>query len=87
MEAEGRGRRRWTENWGFLKDYDPMGNMKPPKQLPEQVPRFSDTVPNASSQVVGSRLDTPLGRALVRMDFAFVQGTRRTKPEARLQPA
>ncbi|XP_063110366.1 uncharacterized protein C2orf50 homolog isoform X1 [Cavia porcellus] len=24
VEAEGRGRRRWAENWAFLKDYDPM---------------------------------------------------------------
>ncbi|XP_048660764.1 uncharacterized protein C2orf50 homolog isoform X2 [Marmota marmota marmota] len=24
VEAEGRGRRRWVENWSFLKDYDPM---------------------------------------------------------------
>ncbi|KFO31200.1 PQ-loop repeat-containing protein 3 [Fukomys damarensis] len=64
VEAEGRGWRRWTENWGFLRDYDPMGNRKQPEQLPEQVPRFSDAVPNSSSHVVGSRLDTPLGRDL-----------------------
>ncbi|XP_005000362.1 uncharacterized protein C2orf50 homolog isoform X2 [Cavia porcellus] len=86
VEAEGRGRRRWAENWAFLKDYDPMGNKKEPEQLPEQVPRFSDTVPNCSSQVVGSRLATPLGRALVLMDFAFTEGAHRKKPGAGLQP-
>uniref|UniRef100_A0A8C2VCX3 Uncharacterized protein n=1 Tax=Chinchilla lanigera TaxID=34839 RepID=A0A8C2VCX3_CHILA len=74
VEAEGRGQRRWTESRAFLKDYDP-GNKKEPEQLPEHGPRFSDTVPVASSQVVGSRLATPLGRALVCMDFEFVEGT------------
>ncbi|EHB04454.1 hypothetical protein GW7_13026 [Heterocephalus glaber] len=87
VEAEGRGRRRWTENWGFLKDYDPMGNRKQPKQLPEQVPSLSDTVPHSSSRVVGSRLDTPLGRDLVHMDFTFVEGTRRKRPGTGLHPA
>ncbi|XP_010627352.1 uncharacterized protein C2orf50 homolog isoform X2 [Fukomys damarensis] len=87
VEAEGRGWRRWTENWGFLRDYDPMGNRKQPEQLPEQVPRFSDAVPNSSSHVVGSRLDTPLGRDLVRMDLTFSEGTRRKRPGAGLQPA
>ncbi|XP_036013521.1 uncharacterized protein C2orf50 homolog isoform X2 [Mus musculus] len=24
VEAEARGQRRWAENWGFLKDYDPL---------------------------------------------------------------
>ncbi|XP_004642405.1 uncharacterized protein C2orf50 homolog [Octodon degus] len=87
VEAERRGQRRWTESWGFLKDYDPMGNKKEQEQLPEHVPLFSDTVPHSSSQVVGSRLATPLGRGLVHMDFAFVAGTRRNRPGAGLQPA
>ncbi|XP_069871368.1 uncharacterized protein C2orf50 homolog isoform X2 [Dipodomys merriami] len=61
VEAERRGRQRWTEHWGFLKDYDPM--------------------------VVGSRVDTLLGRALSRMDYLlFSEGTRKRKLEEELQP-
>ncbi|EPY75605.1 hypothetical protein CB1_001616090 [Camelus ferus] len=75
-----------AQNWSFLKDYDPMGNKKEPVQLPEYVPLFSDTVPNSTSQVVGSRVDTPLGKALVGMDFFFVEGVRKKKLEEELQP-
>ncbi|XP_006197338.1 ciliary microtubule inner protein 5 [Vicugna pacos] len=87
LEAERRSQRRWAQNWSFLKDYDPMGNKKEPVQLPEYVPLFSDTVPNSMSQVVGSRVDTPLGKALVGMDFFFVEGVRKKKLEEELQPA
>ncbi|XP_069871367.1 uncharacterized protein C2orf50 homolog isoform X1 [Dipodomys merriami] len=87
VEAERRGRQRWTEHWGFLKDYDPMGNKKEPERLPESVSLFSDTVPNSSNQVVGSRVDTLLGRALSRMDYLlFSEGTRKRKLEEELQP-
>ncbi|XP_032764512.1 uncharacterized protein C2orf50 homolog [Rattus rattus] len=86
VEAEARGQRRWAENWGFLKDYDPLGNKKEPQELPANVPFFSDTFPSSTSQEVGSRVDTPLGRALSHMDFFFVEGTRKKKPEDELQP-
>ncbi|KAM4804562.1 ciliary microtubule inner protein 5 [Urocitellus parryii] len=87
VEAEGRGRRRWAENWSFLKDYDPMGNKKEPEKLPDYVPLFADTLPNSTNQVVGSRVDTPLGRTLIRMDFSFTEGVRKKKLEDELQPA
>nr|XP_038968893.1 uncharacterized protein C2orf50 homolog isoform X2 [Rattus norvegicus] len=92
VEAEARGQRRcWqletrAENWGFLKDYDPLGNKKEPQELPANVPFFSDTFPSSTSREVGSRVDTPLGRALSHMDFFFVEGTRKKKPEDELQP-
>ncbi|XP_052040718.1 uncharacterized protein C2orf50 homolog [Apodemus sylvaticus] len=86
VEAEARGQRRWAENWGFLKDYDPLGNKKEPRELPASVPFFSDIVPCSTSREVGSRVDTPLGRALSHMDFFFVEGTRKKKPEEELQP-
>lgn len=86
MEAEARGQRRWAENWGFLKDYDPLGNKKEPQELPANVPFFSDTFPSSTSREVGSRVDTPLGRALSHMDFFFVEGTRKKKPKDELQP-
>nr|XP_004665724.1 uncharacterized protein C2orf50 homolog [Jaculus jaculus] len=87
VAAEQRSQRRWAENWGFLRDYDPMGNKKEPEKLPTEVPLFSDAVPSSSSRVVGSRVDTPLGRALTHMDFFFMEGTRKRKPEDELQPA
>ncbi|XP_050999629.1 uncharacterized protein C2orf50 homolog [Acomys russatus] len=86
VEAEERGQRRWVENWGFLKDYDLLGNKKEPEELPADVPFFSDTLPSSTSREVGSRVETPLGRALTHMDFFFVEGTRKRKPEAELQP-
>ncbi|XP_059104568.1 uncharacterized protein C2orf50 homolog isoform X2 [Peromyscus eremicus] len=86
VEAEERGQRRWAENWGFLKDYDPLGNKKEPEELPTDVPFFSDTLPSSTSREVGSRVDTPLGRALTHMDFFFLEGTRKKKPEDELQP-
>ncbi|XP_004609465.2 uncharacterized protein C2orf50 homolog [Sorex araneus] len=86
LQAERQSQRRWAQNWSFLRDFDPLGNRKEPVQLPEHVPLFSDTVPNASSQVVGSRLDTALGRALTRMDLLFAEGTRKKKLDEELQP-
>ncbi|KAM4866783.1 ciliary microtubule inner protein 5 [Thomomys bottae] len=87
VEAEGRSRQRWTEHWGFLKDYDPMGNKKEPETLPESVSLFSGTVPNSSNHVVGSRVDTALGRALSRMDhLLFSEGARKRKLAEELQP-
>ncbi|KAM6221092.1 ciliary microtubule inner protein 5 [Rhynchocyon petersi] len=85
LEAERRGQRRWVENWSFLKDYDSMGNKKEHQPLPEYVPLFSDTVPNSTNQVVGSRIDTPLGKMLINMDFLFVEGIRKKKLEEDMQ--
>lgn len=64
----------------------PQGRRKEPVQLPECVSRFSDTVPNSTNQVVGSRLDTALGKTLIDMDFFFVEGARKKKLEEELQP-
>ncbi|XP_007933281.1 uncharacterized protein C2orf50 homolog [Orycteropus afer afer] len=86
LEAERRSQQRWAQNWSFLKDYDLMGNKKEHPTLPEYVPLFSDTVPNSTNQVVGSRMDTPLGKMLINMDFFFVEGVRKKKLEEELQP-
>lgn len=64
----------------------PQGNRKEPVQLPEHVSLFSDTVPNSANQVVGSRVNTPLGQTLIGMDFFCVSGVRKKKLEAELQP-
>ncbi|XP_049508477.1 uncharacterized protein C2orf50 homolog [Panthera uncia] len=86
LEAERRGQRRWAQNWSFLKDYDPLGEKKAPVTLPENVPFFSDAVPGSTNQVVGSRVDTPLGQTLIGMDSFFVEGVRKKTLEAELQP-
>ncbi|KAI4587517.1 hypothetical protein MJG53_005304 [Ovis ammon polii x Ovis aries] len=62
------------------------GNKKEPVQLPDYVPRFSDTVPNSTNRAVGSRVDTPLGKTLIGLDFFFVEGARKKKLEEELQP-
>ncbi|XP_054422562.1 uncharacterized protein C2orf50 homolog [Pteronotus mesoamericanus] len=86
LEAEKRSQRRWAENWSFLSDYDPMGNKKEPGKLPEHVPLFSDMVPHSTNRVVGSRLDTPLGKTLTGLDFRFVEGVRKQQLDDELQP-
>lgn len=55
-------------------------------KLPDYVPRFSDTVPSSTNRAVGSRVDTPLGKTLIGLDFFFVQGARKKKLEEELQP-
>uniref|UniRef100_UPI0037E92D5A uncharacterized protein C2orf50 homolog n=1 Tax=Semicossyphus pulcher TaxID=241346 RepID=UPI0037E92D5A len=66
--GERRGVREWEKNWGFLKNYDQMGQLKPEEPLPSYVSLFSDRVPNTTNQMFGSRLSTPLGSELVRLD-------------------
>lgn len=50
------------------------------------MPFFSDTVPNSTNQVVGSRVDTPLGKTLISLDYFFMEGVRKKKLEDELQP-
>ncbi|TKC53282.1 hypothetical protein EI555_006817, partial [Monodon monoceros] len=79
------------QNWSFLKDYDPMvrqttSTRRSPGKLLECVPLFSDTVPNSTNQAVGSRVDTPLGKAHISLDFSFVEGIRKKELEDELRP-
>ncbi|XP_051469174.1 uncharacterized protein C2orf50 homolog [Apus apus] len=87
VEAEQRGRKIWYQNWSFLKDYDQMGVKKEQKPLPSYVPVFSSKLPNSSSQAVGSRLGTELGRALVSMEWGSSSAARRRRLEEELQPS
>ncbi|XP_054052440.1 uncharacterized protein C2orf50 homolog isoform X1 [Rissa tridactyla] len=87
VEAEQKGRKIWYQNWSFLKDYDQMGNKKEQKPLPNYMPVFSSKVPNSTNQMIGSRMDSELGRALVNMDYFFNSGTRKRKLEGELQPS
>ncbi|XP_070699129.1 uncharacterized protein C2orf50 homolog [Pempheris klunzingeri] len=66
--SERRGVREWEKNWDFLRNYDQMGQLKPEEPLPSYVSLFSDHVPNTTNQMFGSRLSSPLGSELVRLD-------------------
>ncbi|KAM8737579.1 ciliary microtubule inner protein 5 [Acanthopagrus schlegelii] len=66
--TEKRGVREWEKNWGFLQHYDQMGQLKPQEPLPSYVTLFSDRTPNTTNQMLGSRLSTPLGSELVKLD-------------------
>ncbi|XP_010223108.1 PREDICTED: uncharacterized protein C2orf50 homolog [Tinamus guttatus] len=87
VEAERRGRKSWYQNWSFLKDYDQLGRKKEQKPLPNYVPVFSDIVPNCTNQVIGSRMNTELGKTLANMDYFSSSGRRKQKLEDELLPS
>ncbi|XP_023126397.1 uncharacterized protein C2orf50 homolog [Amphiprion ocellaris] len=76
---ERRGVLEWEKNWGFLRNYDQMGQLKPEEPLPTYVSLFSDRFPNTSNQIFGSRMSTPLGRELVRLDRLLLFQTNHHK--------
>ncbi|KAJ1149753.1 hypothetical protein NDU88_002558 [Pleurodeles waltl] len=86
VNAERRAGRRWEEHWGFLKAYDSMGNEKEQEQLPEYIPVFSDKVPNTTNQVIGSRMDTDFGKALMNMEYILLSGNQKKKLGTELVP-
>ncbi|MEE6515214.1 hypothetical protein FKM82_023790 [Ascaphus truei] len=77
VEAERRGGKRWHEHWSFLKEYDSLGNKKDEEMLPEHAPVISGQIPNTTSQNIGSRINTDLGKALVHMDYFLTGGNQR----------
>ncbi|XP_067400976.1 uncharacterized protein C2orf50 homolog [Emydura macquarii macquarii] len=87
IEAERRGSKYWYQNWGFMKDYDPMGKTKEQEQLPEYVPVFSDKIPNTTNQTIGSRMNTEIGKTLVNMDYFLNSGRQKKKLEHEFQPS
>ncbi|XP_072266465.1 ciliary microtubule inner protein 5 [Pyxicephalus adspersus] len=86
VEAERRGEKKWHENWSFLKEYDALGNKKEIEKLPEQVPVFSDQIPNTTNQNIGSRINTDLGKNLVHMDFVLTSGNQKKRLGTELLP-
>ncbi|KAK7905240.1 hypothetical protein WMY93_017847 [Mugilogobius chulae] len=58
----------WEKNWDFLKKYDNLGEPRQETPLPSYVPIFSDLVPQTSNQMFGSRLSSPMGKELLRLD-------------------
>ncbi|XP_072314021.1 uncharacterized protein C2orf50 homolog [Eucyclogobius newberryi] len=66
--SERRSLKEWEKNWDFLKKYDHLGEPKQETPLPTYVPFFSDLVPQTNNQMFGSRLSSPMGKELLRMD-------------------
>ncbi|XP_015271894.1 PREDICTED: uncharacterized protein C2orf50 homolog [Gekko japonicus] len=87
VDAERRATKYWYQNWNFLKDYDPMGEKKEHKQLPEYVSVFSDKIPNTNGHIIGSQMNTDLGKTLVKMDYFFNYGRRKDRLGQELQPS
>ncbi|CAL8271568.1 unnamed protein product [Merluccius merluccius] len=88
VQTESRGVREWEKNWSFLKDYDQLGRPRVEEPLPSYVSLFSDQVPNTANQTLGSRVSTPLGRELMRMDrLVLWTGSRRSKPDPEIIPS
>ncbi|XP_071327241.1 uncharacterized protein C2orf50 homolog [Trachinotus anak] len=86
--SERRGAREWEKNWNFLRNYDQMGQPKSEEPLPSYVSLFSDRVPNTTNQMFGSRLSTPLGSELVRLDklLLWSGSHHRRKQDPEMQP-
>ncbi|XP_041668576.1 uncharacterized protein C2orf50 homolog [Cheilinus undulatus] len=86
--GERRKVREWEKNWGFLRNYDQMGQLKPSEPLPSDASLYSDRVPNTTNQVFGSRLSTPLGSELVRLDrlLLWSGGYRKHKLDQEMLP-
>ncbi|CAL8285720.1 unnamed protein product [Lota lota] len=88
VQTEMRGVREWEKNWSFLKNYDQLGRPRVEEPLPSYVSLFSDQVPNTTNQMLGSRMSTPLGKELMRLDrLVLLTSSRRSKPDPEILPS
>ncbi|XP_010736526.2 ciliary microtubule inner protein 5 [Larimichthys crocea] len=85
---ERRGVQEWEKNWDFLRNYDQMGQVKPEEPPPSNMSFFSEHIPNTSNQMFGSRLTTPLGSEVVRLDrlVLWSENHRRCKQDPEMLP-
>ncbi|KAL5014608.1 hypothetical protein ScPMuIL_008878 [Solemya velum] len=79
VNAEGRCVKEWWQNWGFITEFDQKGEPKTRQELPDHVEVFSNTVPNTNSGNYGSRLATPLGQQMQKLEFQYYSEKRRRK--------
>ncbi|KAF7211535.1 uncharacterized protein C2orf50 homolog [Nothobranchius furzeri] len=63
-----RADRKWEKKWGFLRTLDFTGKPKQEDPFHSYVSLYSDRFPKTSNQTYGSRLFTPLGQELIRLD-------------------
>ncbi|XP_069742401.1 uncharacterized protein C2orf50 homolog [Narcine bancroftii] len=86
VRAERQGVVQWENKWSFLKDYDAKGAPQIHEPLPEYVPVFSNKIPNTTNQTFGSRMNSHLGQALMRMDYQLQRDNRKKKLDNELVP-
>nr|KAG5698585.1 hypothetical protein BaRGS_027096 [Batillaria attramentaria] len=71
VSSERRCLQNWSENWGFLTEYDAKGNPIEKEELPEKMAVFSDKVPNTNAGNYGSRLSSEPGQTMQNLEFKF----------------
>ncbi|CAI9729110.1 Hypothetical predicted protein [Octopus vulgaris] len=69
------------KNWGFLAKFDSKGMLKTEKELPDKLNMFSNTLPNTSSGSYGAKLESPVGRQILNLEFKFYGNLRRKRTE------
>ncbi|CAL1574752.1 unnamed protein product [Knipowitschia caucasica] len=86
---ERRGAKEWEKNWDFLKKFDDLGKPKQEPPLPSNVSVFSELIPNTNNQMIGSRLTSPMGQELLRMNRLLVLSCshQRRKLDPEMLPA
>ncbi|XP_029641159.1 uncharacterized protein C2orf50 homolog isoform X1 [Octopus sinensis] len=73
--------KEWEKNWGFLAKFDSKGMLKTEKELPDKLNMFSNTLPNTSSGSYGAKLESPVGRQILNLEFKFYGSLRRKRTE------
>ncbi|KAK3759082.1 hypothetical protein RRG08_010696 [Elysia crispata] len=79
VQSERRCLKNWQEDWGFLTDFDPKGNIKDKEELPEKSNMFSDNIPNTNSGNYGNRVSSEPGKTMQSLEFKFFSEGRRKK--------
>lgn len=68
----------WNENWSFMTEFDPKGNAKPQKQLPEKVSPYDTSVPMTTNQAIGHRKDSTNNMNVRKLELMMSQHRRRS---------
>ncbi|XP_056446355.1 uncharacterized protein C2orf50 homolog isoform X1 [Gadus chalcogrammus] len=88
VQSEMSAVRKWEKNWSFLKNYDQLGRPRVDEPVPINMSPFSDKVPHTTNRMLGSRIDTPLGREVMRLDrLMLLSSSRRSKPDPEFLPS
>lgn len=66
------------ENWAFLTQYDPKGEVKASQKVPENASFYGDKVPATTSQQIGSRLNSPLQRKLKQLESSMSKHSQKS---------
>jgi len=81
VEEEKRRTRLWTSEWGFTTLYDPLGRIKPTRDLPLTVSVYSSTYPNTTAGQYGSRGQSSTGQTLFSLQNQFFSTNRKRRTD------